>query len=139
MYLEEQQCHVTTRVFPGLLVLGTSYGNVAARQHAWSVVTGEEAEVCLYVQGEKKMLIAWFSNWLVSEKVQTVCLPPWWQQQGQTTHGPTYSMARAIQATTWQNGFICRCHYLRFRSQWRSHVTWTDLSNGHINEGCCMS
>ena len=29
-----------------------------------------------------------------------------------TTHRPTYSMARAIQATTWQKGFICRCHCL---------------------------
>jgi len=37
-------------------------------------------------------------------------LPPRWQQQA--TCWPTYSMARAIWATEWQKGFICRCHYL---------------------------
>jgi len=31
----------------------------------------------------------------------------------ETTCGPTYSMATAIRATTWQKGFICQCHYLR--------------------------
>ena len=31
----------------------------------------------------------------------------------ETTHGPTYSMTRAIWATPWQKGFICRCHCLR--------------------------
>ena len=31
----------------------------------------------------------------------------------ETTRGPTYSMTRAIWATTWQRGFICRCHCLR--------------------------
>ena len=45
----------------------------------------------------------------------------------ETTCGPTYSMARAIWATTWQKGFICRCHYLHCHSQWKSFVTWTNL------------
>jgi len=31
----------------------------------------------------------------------------------ETTRGPTYLMPRAIGATQWQKGFICRCHYLR--------------------------
>jgi len=31
----------------------------------------------------------------------------------ETTRGPTYSMTRAIGATPWQKGFICRCHCLR--------------------------
>jgi len=31
----------------------------------------------------------------------------------ETTRGPTYSMNRAIWATLWQKGFICRCHCLR--------------------------
>jgi len=31
----------------------------------------------------------------------------------ETTHGPTYSMTRAIGATRWQKGFICQCHCLR--------------------------
>ena len=53
----------------------------------------------------------------------------------ETTRGPTYSMARTIDATAWQKGFICRCHYLCCHSQWKSLVTWTDLSNGHIDEG----
>ena len=54
----------------------------------------------------------------------------------ETTHGPTYSMARAIGATAWQNGFICRHHYLRcHQTRWKWFVTWTDLSNGHKDEG----
>ena len=47
----------------------------------------------------------------------------------------THWMARALGATAWQKGFICRCHYLRCHSQWKSLVTWTDLSNVHIDEG----
>jgi len=31
----------------------------------------------------------------------------------ETTRGPTYSMTRAIWATPWQKGFICRCYCLR--------------------------
>ena len=31
----------------------------------------------------------------------------------ETTRGPIYSMTRAIWATPWQKGFICRCHCLR--------------------------
>ena len=57
----------------------------------------------------------------------------------ETTRGPTYSMARAIGATAWQKGFICWCHYLCCHSQWKSLVTWTNLSNGHIDEGYRMS
>ena len=57
----------------------------------------------------------------------------------ETTRGPTYSMARTIDATAWQKGFICRCHYLCCHSQWKSLVTWTDLSNGHIDEGYRIS
>ena len=30
----------------------------------------------------------------------------------ETTRGPTYSMTRAIGATPWRKGFICRCHCL---------------------------
>jgi len=30
----------------------------------------------------------------------------------ETTRGPTYSLTRAIWATPWQEGFICRCHCL---------------------------
>ena len=44
-----------------------------------------------------------------------------------------------IQATAWQKHFICRCHYLCCYSQWKSLITWTDFSNGHIDEGYCMS
>jgi len=53
----------------------------------------------------------------------------------ETTRGPIYSMARTIGATAWQKGFIWRYHYLCCYSQWKSLVTWTDLSNGHIDEG----
>ena len=35
--------------------------------------------------------------------------------------------------------YICRCHYLHLHSLWKSLITWTDLSNGHINEGYLMS
>ena len=56
----------------------------------------------------------------------------------ETTRGPTYSMATAIWATPWQKGFICRCHCLHatiVHLQWKSLVTWTDISNnGHIDE-----
>jgi len=30
----------------------------------------------------------------------------------ETTHRPTYSIARVIGATAWQKGSICRCHCL---------------------------
>ena len=56
-----------------------------------------------------------------------------------TTCGPTSSMARAIGATPWQKGFICQCHYLHCHSQWKSLITFPDLSNGCINEGYRMS
>ena len=49
----------------------------------------------------------------------------------ETTRGPTYSMTRAIGATPWQKGFICRaivCVATTAHSQWKSLVTWTDLS-----------
>jgi len=49
------------------------------------------------------------------------------------------SMARAIGITARQKGFICQGHYLHRHSQWKSLVTWTDLSNGHINDGYRMS
>ena len=47
-------------------------------------------------------------------------------------------------ATTWQKGSILQCHYLCCHSQWKSlititHVQWTDLSNGHSDEGYSMS
>jgi len=56
-------------------------------------------------------------------------LPPRRRQQGwrHTIHGPTYSMARVIGATLWQEGSICQCQSL---------VTWTDLSNGHSYSTC---
>ena len=56
-------------------------------------------------------------------------LPPWRRQQGRrhTIHGPTYSMARVIGDTVWQEGSICQCQSL---------VTWTDLSNGHSYSTC---
>ena len=57
----------------------------------------------------------------------------------ETTRGPTYSMARTIGATAWQKGFICQCHYLCCHSQWKSLVTWTNLSNGHIDESYHIS
>jgi len=46
----------------------------------------------------------------------------------ETTRGLTYSMVGTIGATTWQKGFICRCHYLCCHSQWKSLVTWTPYS-----------
>ena len=55
----------------------------------------------------------------------------------ETTRGPTYSMARAIGATAWQKGCICQCHYLRCHSQWKSLVTWTNLSSGHMRAIAC--
>jgi len=49
-----------------------------------------------------------------------------------TGSGPTYSMARAVGATEWQKGFICRCHYLRSVTvEVSSHVP----TPGHIHEG----
>jgi len=57
----------------------------------------------------------------------------------ETTCEPTYSMTRAIGATPWQKkvssiGAIV-CVATIAHSQWKSHVTWTDLSNnGHIDE-----
>ena len=57
----------------------------------------------------------------------------------ETTRGLTYPMAGTIGATAWQKGFTCRCHYLCCHSQWKSLITWTDLSNGHIDEGYRIS
>ena len=67
------------------------------------------------------------TSWMATARMETTC-------------GPTYSIARVIGATIWQKkSFIGRCHYLRCYSQWKSLVTWTDLCNGHINEGYRMS
>ena len=54
----------------------------------------------------------------------------------ETTHGPTYPMARAIGATAWHKvsslyAIICVATY----SVGKSLVTWIDLSNDHISEG----
>ena len=49
----------------------------------------------------------------------------------------TYSMTRAIGATPCEkvssvNAIVCAATIADL--QWKSLVTWTDLSNGHINE-----
>jgi len=73
-----------------------------------------------------------FTNYSYStQREDTNCLAT---ARTETTRGPTYSMAGTIGATAWQKGFICRCHYLCCHSQWKSLVTWTDLSDGHIDE-----
>ena len=53
----------------------------------------------------------------------------------ETTRGSTYSMTRAIGATPWRKGVdaIVRVATVA-HSQWKSLVTWTNLSNGHISE-----
>jgi len=54
--------------------------------------------------------------------------------------GPTYSMAKAIGATAWQKGFICDAILIfALPHTVVEVVTWTDLSNGHIDEGYRMS
>jgi len=57
-------------------------------------------------------------------------LPPQWRQKGQT-----YSMARAIGLPHSKKVHLLM-HYLRCHSQWKSLVTWTDFSNGHILPQC---
>jgi len=55
----------------------------------------------------------------------------------ETTHGPTYSMTRGIGATHGEKvSSVDAIVYVATvaHSQWKSLVTWTDLSNGHINE-----
>ena len=55
----------------------------------------------------------------------------------ETTHGPTYSMTRVIGATPWRKGSSLDaivCIATIAHSQWKSLITWTDLSNGHIDE-----
>jgi len=48
--------------------------------------------------------------------------------------GPTYSMAKAIGATAWQKGFICDAILIFALPHTAVEVvTWTDLSNGHID------
>jgi len=79
-----------------------------------------------------------FTNYILSEKTRTVYLLDGKSKCGDHSWN-IYSMAGAIGATAWQKGFICRYHYLCCHSQWKSLVTWTDLSNSHIDEGYCMS
>ena len=64
--------------------------------------------------------------------------PPMATVRTETTRGPTYSMTRAIEATPWRKGSSVDasvCIATIAHSQWKSFVTWTDLSNnGHIDE-----
>ena len=57
----------------------------------------------------------------------------------ETTRGPTYSMTRAIggvphgKKVSSVNAIVCIAT-IRVHSQWKSLFTWTDISNGHIDE-----
>jgi len=57
----------------------------------------------------------------------------------ETTRGPTYSMTRAIGATPWRKGssvdaIVCVATMDSPLTVEVRLVTWTDLSNGHIDE-----
>ena len=60
----------------------------------------------------------------------------------ETTRGPTYSMTRAIWATPCKkvssvDDIVCVATIAH--SQWKSLVTWTDLSyNGHVDGMTCL-